>query len=612
MSEKQGTIRIYCAQINPAVGDIKGNFARIAQHIVSAQDNEADIIAFGELALTGYPPEDLLLKPAFIEENLAHLSKIRELTENITVITGFVNKNFDIYNSAAILSNKKTAAIYNKQYLPNYSVFDEERYFQKGTENFIFKLGPITFGVNICEDIYYSSGPAKAQAISGGAELIINISASPYHTGKIEEREKMLFTRAVDNRVNILYVNLVGGQDELVFDGNSMLIDEKGHILYRAKPFEEDSFIFDINAESINSTRLQDAKYKNQRDELRIDSNTVKLIEIKKPAKKRGQKPVLNPACPATVNSNDGPPDKHNYAGLSAITGIDYYKKLISCPEEEIFGALVLGTRDYIKKNGFTKVVFGLSGGIDSALVAVIATFAIGSENVTGVIMPSMYSSKGSVDDSLSLCAKTGIGKIIIPVNSLYSEYLVSLGNSLKTDSINITKENLQARIRGNILMSLSNEYGWLVLATGNKSEISVGYCTLYGDMVGGFSPIKDIYKTVVYKICDFLNKKYGNIIPAEIISKAPSAELKPGQKDQDKLPPYEVLDEILKAYIEDEKDFREIMKSGLPEDIVKNVINMVDFNEYKRRQGAPGIKITARAFGKDRRYPITNKFRLV
>ncbi len=597
------TKRIYCAQINSTVGDIKGNFEKIAQHIISARDGGADIIAFPELALTGYPPEDLLLKPAFIEENMNYLSRIRELSNGITVIVGFVNKAFDIYNSAAILANKKTIAIYNKQYLPNYSVFDEERYFQKGCDNYIFKLGKMTFGVNICEDIYYSSGPAKIQAIAGGSELIINLSASPYHIGKIDEREKMLFTRAVDNRANILYVNLVGGQDELVFDGNSMLVDEKGKILYRAKPFEEDWFMYDIDPESVNSIRLQDAKYKNQRDGLRLETMPVQLIKInesKSPGRKYGNtKNNMPDSFPATVDS---------YINKS----VDNYDSYISCMEEEVFSALVLGTRDYIAKNGFHQVVLGLSGGIDSAFTAVLASFAIGKDNVTGVIMPSMYSSRGSIEDSMALSRRTGIKTIEIPINDLYASYLESLKNNFKTQDINITKENLQARIRGSILMSLSNEYGWLVLATGNKSEISVGYCTLYGDMVGGFAPIKDIYKTLLYKICNFLNKKYDNIIPSEIISKAPSAELKPGQTDQEKLPPYDILDTILKAYIEDEKDFREIMKTGFAEDVVKSVINMVDFNEYKRRQGAPGIKVTARAFGKDRRYPITNKFRLL
>ncbi|MCG2788768.1 MAG: NAD+ synthase [Actinomycetia bacterium] len=587
-------LRLYAAQINPIVGDFKGNFDKIASHIEQAKNQGVDILAFPELAITGYPPEDLVLKPAFIEENLKYLDKIKKLSDNIVIIIGFVNKDFEIYNSAAICSSKKIISIYNKQFLPNYSVFDEERYFQKGLETLIFELRGMSFGVNICEDIYYSSGPTKSQAILGGANLIINISASPYHVGKVKEREKILFTRAVDNRVNIMYVNLVGGQDELVFDGNSMIVNEKGKILARAKSFEEDYFIFDLDTEEVNSTRLQDAKFKNQRDSMKDETAPLKVIKINDFAK----------------NSNK---TKNN--SLAGITRYDItfdrYKEIISCQEEEIFKALALGTKDYISKNGFSKVVLGLSGGIDSALTAVVAVFAIGKHNVTGVLMPSEYSSKGSIGDSLLLASNIGIDTLIVPISDVYKSYLDNLGPIFKTDKINITKENLQARIRGNILMGLSNENGWLVLSTGNKSEISVGYCTLYGDMVGGFSPIKDIYKTLVYRICNFVNRKYSNIIPETIINKVPSAELKPDQKDEDKLPPYDKLDEILKSYIEEEKDYHDIVKCGFDEKMARDVINMVDFNEYKRRQGAPGIKITQRAFGRDRRYPITNKFKL-
>jgi NAD+ synthase (glutamine-hydrolysing) len=598
------TIRLYCAQINPIVGDFEGNYKVIASHIEAAKKSEADVIVFPELCLTGYPPEDLVLKPAFIEENLKYLDKIKNLTSSITAIIGFVNKEYEIYNSAAILSNKKTASIYNKQFLPNYSVFDEERYFQKGTSTYIYKINDILVGINICEDIYYSSGPTKTQAILGGASLIINISASPYHIGKVEEREKMLFTRAVDNRVNILYVNMVGGQDELVFDGNSLIMNEKGKILVRAKPFEEDHFIYDLDNEDVYSTRLQDAKFKNQRDSMREENQPLSIIVIK------NHKKVTNKNLKIKVDSENK--NKSKFTGNSNFSlTYDRYKELISCQEEEILKAIMLGTRDYILKNGFKKVVLGLSGGIDSSLTAVIASFAIGNQNVTGIIMPSIYSSKESIGDSITLASKIGINTLIIPISNVYASYLDNLKDIFKTNEINITKENLQARIRGNILMGLSNENGWLVLATGNKSEISVGYCTLYGDMAGGFSPIKDIYKTMVYDICNFINKKYSNIIPDTIMGKAPSAELKPNQTDQDKLPPYKLLDSILKAYIEEEKDYHDIVQMGFEEKMVKNVINMVDFNEYKRRQGSPGIKITQRAFGRDRRYPITNKFKL-
>jgi len=605
-NKKIEKLRLYCAQINSTVGDFKGNFKKISFHINKAKLNDADIVAFPEMAITGYPPEDLVLKPAFVEENLKYLEKIKKLSENIIIIIGFINKDFEIYNSAAVLNNKNLSSVYNKQFLPNYSVFDEERYFQKGSYDCIYEVCGIPFAVNICEDIYYSSGPARFQAIYGGAKLIINISASPYHTGKIEQREKILFTRAVDNRVNILYVNLVGGQDELVFDGNSFLISEKGVILHRAKPFEEDFFIFDLFTENVDSTRIQDTKYKNQRESMKVENKPLKKIKLniqKTPYTEKNKK------LPSKKNINI---KILNNKDINTDKCVDKYKELISCPEEEIFKALTLGTRDYIKKNSFKKVVLGLSGGIDSALTSVIASFAVGSENVTGIIMPSPYSSEGSIKDSELLSQNIKIKTCIIPITPVYTSYLDNLKNLLKKSEINITKENLQARIRGNILMGLSNEFGWLVLSTGNKSEVSVGYCTLYGDMVGGFSPIKDIYKTLVYDICNFLNRKYNNIIPQNILNKVPSAELKPGQKDQDKLPPYEILDKILRAYIEEEKDYKDIVKMGINKKIAKDVINMVDSNEYKRRQGAPGIKVTERAFGKDRRYPITNRFKLI
>jgi NAD+ synthase (glutamine-hydrolysing) len=608
MDKHPGILRLYCAQINPTVGDFKGNFEKIAYHIGNAEKNNVKIIAFPELAVTGYPPEDLLLKPAFVEENLKYLEKIKNISGNIVVIIGFVNKAFEIYNSAAIICNKKIISICNKQYLPNYSVFDEERYFQKGSGTAVYELDGVLFGVNICEDIYYSSGPLQLQSIAGGASLIINLSASPYHVEKIQDREKMLFTRATDNRVNILYVNLAGGQDELVFDGNSMLVSEKGRILYRARPFEEDFFMFDLDMEEVNATRLRDTKFKNQRDSMRSGDISVPVIKINMVNTVSLQE-IQNTAFLPGIQTAETQGEPESFKRFSASK--DYYRELISCREEEVFEALVLGTRDYINKNSFRKVVLGLSGGIDSALTAVIASFAIGKENVTGVLMPSMFSSKGSIDDSLKLAENLGLKTLTIPIKDLYDSYLKNLEGSFKTGDMTTTKENLQARIRGNILMSFSNEYGWLVLATGNKSEISVGYCTLYGDMVGGFSPIKDIYKTMVYAVCDFINRKYLNIIPESIITKAPSAELKPDQTDQDKLPPYDVLDRILKYYIEDEKDYTDIVKSGIDEATVKEVLNMVDFNEYKRRQGAPGIKITARAFGRDRRYPVTNRFRL-
>ena len=583
-----------CAgQINPTVGDFENNFKLIEEIVKKAADLSGDMVIFPELALTGYPPEDLLLKPSFIEKNIAYIEKIKLLSENIIIVCGFIGRENEIYNSAAIMYKKKILNVYNKEHLPNYSVFDEERYFQKGIGNKIFKINNILTGINICEDIYYSEGPAKTQAVLGGAQLIINISASPYHAGKIFEREKLLHTRATDCRACIVYVNMVGGQDELVFDGSSLIIDANGCILARCRPFEEDLLVFDLDLSEIDSIRLKDSRYKSQRLEL-------------------SQKNIKPPEIIEIPLNNSGSLKKiyHSNKKLSGKSESILYKDMISCEEEEILEALVLGTRDYLHKNGFKKAVVGLSGGIDSALTAVIASMALGNENVSGVLMPSLYSSKSSIADSIELVKNIKINSMKVPISEVYDSYLETLKHIFKSNDINLTKENIQARIRGNILMALSNEFGWLVLSTGNKSETSVGYCTLYGDMAGGLSPIKDIYKTKVYSLCNFINKKYNQIIPENILKKVPSAELRPNQTDQDSLPPYDLLDRIIEAYIEEDMDFDFMVNNlGYPKETVKKVMHLIDVSEYKRRQGSPGIKITQRAFGKDRRYPITSKF---
>ncbi len=583
-------LRLYMAQINPTVGDIKRNYKLILSHIEKAKENNVDLAIFPELALTGYPPEDLLLKDAFIKENIDYIGKIKEEISSIAAIVGFANShNGSLFNSAAVMCGKKIISIYNKQHLPNYSVFDEQRYFNRGNINYLYRINGHLVGLNICEDIFYAYGPARAQA-AGGAELIINISASPYHSGKIGSREKMISVRASDNMVNIAYLNMAGGQDELVFDGNSILVNEKGDILARCLPFAEDSLIYDIDPGSAGQARAGNIRFKDQKSKINQDYAPIQIVELDT-GKKKKSVPLIN--------------------NMGKSRGTLNYSDIILCPEEEILQAIILGTRDYIKKNGFKKVVIALSGGIDSAIIAVIAALAVGKENVTTVFMPSDFSSNESMEDSKALANNLGVEYIVMPIAGIYGSYLKNLKSIFKNDKINITKENIQARIRGSIIMAFSNEHGWLVLSTGNKSEISVGYCTLYGDMVGGFSPIKDLYKTMVYSICRFINKKYGNIIPVNILTRAPSAELRPDQKDQDSLPPYDMLDRILKAYIEDDMDHSTIIKMGFDPAMVKDVLNMVDGSEHKRRQGPPGVKITARAFGKDRRYPITNRFRI-
>jgi NAD+ synthase (glutamine-hydrolysing) len=583
-------IRLYLAQINPTVGDLKGNCSLILSHIRKAGYTDADFVIFPELSLTGYPPQDLLHKNSFLNENITYIEKIKKEVSHITAIVGFADsKNGIIHNSAAVISGQTIKCLYNKQHFSGYSVFDEKRYFSRGEISYILGIKGHRVGLGISDDIFYASGPIRNQSIPGGAELIINISASPYYQGRVESREKILSALASDNAVNIAYLNMAGGQDELVFDGNSFVVNERGHITARCKPFAEDSLIVDIDLSGAAGARKKDQVLINHRNRLTRDYSSIKLVDLD--AGKVTKRP-------AAAGKN-----------VKAESGIKY-TDFISCPEEEILEALVLGTRDYIKKNRFNKVVVALSGGIDSAITAFIAVKAVGKDNVTAVFMPSDFSSSECMDDSKTLSGNLGIEYIVIPISGIYKSYLENLKDFFKSNEINITRENIQARIRGNIIMAFSNEHGWLVLSTGNKSEISVGYCTLYGDMVGGFSPIKDVYKTTVYSICSFINKKYSSVIPGRIISRPPSAELRPGQTDQDRLPPYSSLDSILKAYIEEDKDCWSIINMGFEPDMVKYVINMVDSSEYKRRQATPGVNITARAVDGERKYPITNRFR--
>jgi NAD+ synthase (glutamine-hydrolysing) len=563
------------------VGDIEGNTKKIIEYINKGKRMGVELLAFPEMAVTGYPPEDLLLMPKFIEANLNAIQTIAKATSSITAIVGFVHKDGDIFNSAALLHNGKLVDVYSKIYLPNYGVFDEFRYFQAGKKNFIFTLKSIPIGLSICEDLWYPGDPIRTQTLLGGAELIVNISSSPYHVGKSYLREKVISTRASDNLAIIAYCNLVGGQDELVFDGGSMIINQRGELIARGKQFEEDLILADLDMDEVFRIRLHDPRIRRERISIK-EENNLKKIEL----------PFINNKKPKIqkIPKRDAKP-------LDRLS--------------EIYMALTLGTRDYIMKNGFKKVLVGLSGGIDSALTATIAKDALGKEGVVGVAMPSQYSSKESLQDAEMLAKNLGIKFLKIPITNIFHVYLKTLSPFFKGFKQDVTEENIQARIRGNILMALSNKFGWLVLTTGNKSEMSVGYCTLYGDMAGGFAVLKDISKTLVYELAKHRNKMEGKeIIPKRIFLKPPSAELRPNQKDEDSLPPYSVLDPILQAYVEEDKDMEEIKKMGFKEDLIRAVIQMVDRNEYKRRQSPPGIKITQRALGKDRRLPVTNKYR--
>jgi NAD+ synthase (glutamine-hydrolysing) len=574
------TLRIGLCQINTTVGDIEGNTKKILDYIARGRKMGVDLLAFPEMAVTGYPPEDLLLMPKFIEANLRAVKTITQATSSMTAIVGFVSKDGDIFNSAGLFHDGKLIDAYSKVYLPNYGVFDEDRYFQAGKENFIFTLKSTPIGLSICEDLWYPGDPIRTQALYGGAELIVNISSSPYHTGKSIYREKMITTRASDNLAIVAYCNLVGGQDELVFDGGSMIFDQNGDLIARGKQFEEDLILADLDMEAVFRMRLHDPRIRRER--LANEEKSLRKIDL--------------PSRTFSVKKKAPVPKRED-------------RPLDRLPE--IYSALVLGTKDYVRKNGFQRVLIGLSGGIDSALTAAIAVDALGKKGVGGVAMPSQYSSSESLEDAKLLAKNLGIQFFTIPINEVFQAYLKTLSSPFKGLKPDVTEENLQARVRGNLLMALSNKFGWLVLTTGNKSEMSVGYCTLYGDMAGGYAVLKDVPKTLVYELTKFRNKKEGKeLIPKRVFVKPPSAELRPDQKDEDSLPPYPVLDPILQAYVEEDKDVEEIAKMGFKEGMIKEVINMVDRNEYKRRQSPPGVKITHRALGKDRRLPLTNKYR--
>jgi NAD+ synthase (glutamine-hydrolysing) len=578
---QMSTIRIALAQINPTVGDFAGNVSKIIDNIDRAREAGAEVIAFPELSLTGYPPEDLLLKPQFTEANLKALDRVIAASKGVVAIVGFVGKSTDIHNAAAVICDGELKGVYRKNYLPNYSVFDEYRYFDAGQSAPIFGYGNVQIGVNICEDIWYPGGPTQVQALAG-AQLIINISASPYHAGKGRDRERMLATRAEDNAVALAYVNLVGGQDELVFDGQSLIFDERGQLIDRGDLFVEDLLVADINADRVFKERLHDPRRRQERIDVASAGISVERMLLRERAFDKKIAP-LGSREPAAAPENLA---------------------------EEVYRALVVGTRDYVRKNGFSSAVIGLSGGVDSALVACIAAEALGSENVTCVFMPTRFSSNESARDAEQLAKNLGCAYHVVPIEETFGQYLKMLKPVFGDAPMGVAEENIQARIRGNILMAFSNKFGALVLSTGNKSEMSVGYCTLYGDMAGGYAVIKDVPKTLVYRICDFLNRRKPNPpIPEYVLTRPPSAELRDDQKDTDSLPPYDILDPILELYVEQDLDAEAIIAQGYHEKTVRWVIRQVDLNEYKRRQAAPGVRITPRAFGRDRRMPITNKF---
>ena len=576
MTRKKRTVRIGLAQMNPAVGDLEGNAARIREMTREAKRTGVQILAFPEFALCGYPPEDLLLKPRFLKDCEAALRRLAPSARGIVLLVGAPEaperKDQKPYNTCSVLAGGKIAARYRKIHLPNYGVFDEKRYFRAGEEALVCRFGTLAVGINICEDIWADDGPAPLQTGPGEARILFNISASPYHRRKGPARERLMQRRARENRCYLAYVNLIGGQDELVFDGSSVLAGPDGKTIARCRPFEEDLVVADIDPER----GPRDARRRRPAPGVRLVTRDLRTLAA---PRARTQVRRRNPRHPK--------------------------------PDEEIYRALVLGTRDYAEKNGFDGVVLGLSGGIDSALTAAVAVDALGRKQVHALTMPSLYTSAATLADAKALAKNLGIDLLEMGIDPIYNSYISALEETFRGKREGVTEENIQARIRGNLLMALSNKFGWLVLTTGNKSEIAVGYCTLYGDTAGGFAVLKDVPKTLVYTLCRYRNRKAGRaLIPRSTITRKPSAELKPGQTDQDILPPYRILDTIIELYVERDLSIDEIVSRGLDRKTVRRMIRMIDMNEYKRRQAPPGIKITPKAFGRDRRLPITNRYR--
>lgn len=553
-------LRVAMCQLNLVVGDLDGNVEMVLRALREAELQGGDVAVFPELAVTGYPPEDLLLKPGFIADNETALDSIAGQSRRCAAVVGFVQRGEHLHNAAAVCAHGTVAGVYNKRLLPNYAVFDEERYFEPGVDRIpVFSIAGTRVGVSICEDAWLPEGPIPRQA-RAGAEVVLNINASPFHVGKVVEREKILRDRVAEAGLPIVYVNLVGGQDELVFDGASMVMADDGSLLYRAPQFEEAVVVIDVpvqdHPEVETPIHVSDAH--DRRPRLAVPRSSPLLDEV-----------------------------------------------------EEVYRALVLGTRDYVTKNGFQQVVVALSGGIDSSLVTTIAADALGPECVHAVLMPSRYSSEHSVTDAELLCRNLGVEHRIIPIEPAHAALLEMLDESFEGLEPDVTEENIQSRIRGVVVMALSNKFGWLVLTTGNKSESAVGYSTLYGDTAGGFSVIKDVPKLLVYRLCRWRNEWGEDApIPASVLTKAPSAELKPDQRDDQSLPPYDLLDPILEAYVEGDATVAGLIDAGYAPATVERIVRLVDQAEYKRRQTPPGIRITTKAFGKDRRLPITNRYR--
>jgi NAD+ synthase (glutamine-hydrolysing) len=605
-------LRLALCQVDAVVGDLAGNVRRVVRALEEAEGAEADLAVFPELVITGYPPEDLLLEPAFVAGSGRSLEDVARATRRTAAVVGYVEEDRDLFNAAAVCAGGRVHGTWRKELLPNYAVFDERRWFSPGSGQdrpTLFVVGGVRVGVAICEDVWSPTGPLARYA-AAGAELVVVLNASPYRRGVRAERERMLATRAADSSLALAYVNLVGGQDELVFDGGSMIFGLDGGLLAAAPQFEEGILVCDLVLPPAYRKRLVDP-----RGRVNPAPGPVAVVTGEPAAERlRGQ-------GEGAVVVDWRPTEAGRPPGVGLFAAEDTSSRpvlsrsgLVAArrePAEEVYAALVLGTRDYVAKNGFEGVLVGLSGGVDSSLVATVAVDAIGREGVHGVLMPSRFSSEGSVADARALGENLGIETRTIPIEPVHVAFLELLAPSFAGRPADLTEENLQARIRGTILMSLSNKFGWLVLTTGNKSEMAVGYATLYGDMAGGFAVVKDVPKTLVYELCRWRNARAGRaLVPEAVLSKPPSAELRPGQRDDQSLPPYELLDPVLEAYVEQDLGVEEIVAAGFDEDLVRRVLALVDRAEYKRRQAPPGPRVTSRAFGKDRRMPITNAFR--